>query len=245
MHWVLHCGGYKENWGLVWKHTVGQGELNLAKSHLRHSLSKGFGVKTTHGKLRVVLGSTGWFIAKYLEFELMFMHLWKIKDWGPGGDWKAKLYHETWVQRSLHNTLDNHKVAPWPTWKYKERHCIWNKSPFFTSLLAASPLLSLSISLHYDVLPTFPVLLATPSVQLHCLSPFRFNLKTNIYCTEAFKPLDVLHLAGEEARTMAGILPRADIPTPVSSEVPVEMSLVIRDRGITRQGQLIVFDSIP
>lgn len=53
MHWVLHCGGYKENWGLVWKHTVGQGELNLAKSHLRHSLSKGFGVKTTHGKLRV------------------------------------------------------------------------------------------------------------------------------------------------------------------------------------------------
>lgn len=58
-------------------------------------------------------------------------------------------------------------------------------------------------------------------------------------------PLDVLHLAGEEARTMAGILPRADIPKLVSSEVLVEMSLVIWDRGITRQGQLNVFDSIP
>lgn len=140
MHWAMHCGGCKASWDLVWKHTVGQGELNLAKPHLRCSLSKGFGVKTTHGKLRVVSERTGWFIAKCLEFELMFMHLWKIKDWGPGGDWKAKLYdsrdisHETWVQRSLRNTLDSHKVAPGLTWKHKVRHCIRSTSPFFSSV---------------------------------------------------------------------------------------------------------------
>lgn len=99
--------------------------------------------------------------------------------------------------------------------------------------------------LHYGVLPTFPVLVAIPSVQLHCLSPFRFNLKANIHCTEALNPPDGLHLAGEEARTIPGILPQADGPSPISFEIFMEMPLVARNRGITRQGQLVVFDSSP
>lgn len=41
--------------GTLFEHTVRQGELNLVRSHRRCSLSKGFGVKTAHGQLVVIL----------------------------------------------------------------------------------------------------------------------------------------------------------------------------------------------
>jgi len=57
--------------------------------------------------------------------------------------------------------------------------------------------------------------------------------------------MDGLHFSGEEARTITGILPQADVSSPISFQVLMEMPVVIRDRGITRQGQLIVFDNSP
>lgn len=179
----------------------------------------------------------------------MFTHLGKMRDYCPGGDWEAKLYDgrdissETWVQRSLCNTPDSHKAAPELAWKDEEQYCIQPKSPFFTSLLPESTFLSLTVSLRYGVLPTFPVLVAIPGVHLCCLSPFRFNLKANIHCTEALELLHELHLAAVEARTIAGILPWAGVPSPRYFEVLMEMPLVIKDRGITRQGQHIPWDT--